>query len=478
MTTTAAVPMSERAVKQTVRLVLLTSFVIFADVAVLLLAAPIMQRDLHAGVADIELMVAAYQIGYAGTLITGGRLGDILGRRTMFTLAYAAFGTTSIACGLAQSAGWLIGFRAAQGIAAAMLSPQVLATIQLVLPPERRVGAFAAQGAALSLATVAGPLVGALIVSANPFGAGWRAIFLVNVPIATVAILCRRLIPAYRSPTAKRLDLGGAALAVLALTAIMASLSLGPLTHWAWLLLATVPPLAIAFLVRQRGLDRAGLDPLLPPGLWRDRAFRTGLVLYLVLYAGFSAFFLYYSIVLQTGYRLAPVPAALGLVPGGLATMAVSPLSGRLSRKFGARRLLTAGCLTCSAGFLTLLAPLSIVDNKALAIWTAPSLLVIGGGFGLVFAPLLSVVVYGIRGSEAGAASGLLSTAQLIGGALGVGLMGILFQAALPGTIDTATAAQLATGLRYALLLTATGFLLSPLLIAALPRAKPTERTT
>ena len=465
----------ERTARRAVWLVLSATFVVSADISIVAVAAPPIQRGLHASSGDIELTVAAYQIAYAALLITGGRLGDIFGRRTLFTWAFAGFVVTSAACGLATSPGQLVAFRAVQGVTAALLSPQVMATIQIVLPPEKRAAAFGAQGAMLSLATVIGPVFAGLLYSGNIMGLSWRPIFLVNVPFGLAAIwLGRRYIPTLRNPAAKRLDVPGTCLVVLALVALMAPLSLGeqygwPL--WCWLSLAAAPLLIVAFLRLQQAEERRGGSPLLPPDLWRDRAFRTGILLFLLAFSGVVSFFLYYFTLIQTAYNVSTLWAAVTTVPVGIGTIALSAASGRLVRRWGGRRVASAGAVVCCLGALSMFLPVVLARNSSLALWSIPSQLVLGSGIGMLFAPLLSVVLAGIRSTNAGAAAGLLVTMQIAGGALGVSAMGLLFNSRLPGgSTDTATHGQLSSAMVHAMLYNPVSFMVALLIILILPK--------
>lgn len=391
----------------------------------------------------------------------------------MFTAAFAGFVVTSALCGLAASAGQLIAFRGLQGLAAALLAPQVLATIQIVLPPERRTRAYAAQGAVLSLAAMSGPAIAGLLVAANILGSSWRPIFLINVPIGIVAIILGfRLIPTVRSPSAKRLDIPGVLLVMLALVSLMVPLTLGALNGWplwAWLGLVLVPGLGWLFLWSQRLQESRGRSPLLPTGLWRDRAFRLGILLYLLVFSGITAFYLFYFILIQRGYGVSPLLAAISVMPSGLATLVFSLASWRFVRRWGGRRIVAIGAATSGLGFLSLLVPVTQVADASVAVWTIPSQLVVGTGFGLLLAPLLSVVLAGIRSAEAGAAAGLLTTAQIMGGAFGVGVNGLLFQSQLPGTIDLASTGELVAGMTRSLLYNPVVFVLVLAVVAVLP---------
>lgn len=466
---------SERAAKLTVALVLTATFVAYADLGMVNIAAPTLQRQLHANVGDLELMVAGYQIAYAGILVTGGRLADIFGCRRVFIGAFGAFVLTSAACGLATSAGEMIAFRVLQGMSAGLLAPQVVTIIQVVLPPARRAGAFAALGAVISIASAIGPLLAGFLIWADVLGLGWRPIFLINVPIGIAAIgLALRLVPTLTGQRARRLDIPGSLIVAAALIALMVPLTLGQLygwPAWAWLSLGAVPVLGALFAMSQRWLERRARDPLLPAVLWRDKAFRTGFVLYFLAFSGVVAFFFYYSILIQSGYHITPLWLAVTVIPFGTATGISSTISGRMIRRFEGWRVLAAGAALCGLGFLSMLVPITQVASGDVAVWMIPSQLVAGAGLGLLIAPLLGAVLAGIKTSEAGAASGLLSMAQVIGGALGVGLMGLLFQSSLARGVTAATAAELRSGLARSVIFNPVVLALSLVIIVTLLRA-------
>ena len=463
-----------RGAKLTVALVLTATFVAYADLSMVNIAAPILRRQLHANVGDLELMVSGYQVAYAAILVTGGRLADIFGCRRVFVGAFGAFVLTSVACGLATSAGEMIAFRVLQGVSAGLLAPQVVAIIQVVLPPERRAGAFAALGAVISIATTIGPLLAGFLIWADVLGMSWRPIFLINVPIGVVAmVLGLRLVPTLTGQRAKRLDITGSVVAAALLVALMVPLTFGQLygwPEWTWLSLAAVPALGALFVVSQRWLDRRGGDPLMPAVLWQDRIFRTGFLLYLIIFSGVVAFFLYYSILVQSGYRITPLRLALTIIPFGVATGFFSAISGRMARRFGNLRVLAAGTAVCGLGFLSMLAPVIQIPSGMVAVWMIPSQLAAGAGLGLVIALLLGAVLSEVRSSEAGAASGLLSVAQVVGGALGVGLMGLLFQSSLARAAAAVTAAELRSGMARSLLFNPIAFALSIIVIVTMLR--------
>ncbi len=235
--------------------------------------------------------------------------------------------------------------------------------------------------------------------------------------------------------------------------------------------------LAWVFLWSQRSQERRGRAPLLPTDLWRDKAFRVGLLLYLILFSGVVAFYVYYYILLETGYEVAPWRAGLTTISAGVGTILTSVVSVNLVRRWGGRRTVAVGTLVSGLGFFSMLIPVVAVRSPAAASWNIPPQVLAGAGLGLLLAPLLSVVLAGIRSAEVGAAVGLLTTAQTIGGAIGVGVTGLLFQIPLRGAIGTATAGQLATGMSFSLLYNPIVFALSLVIIMRLPKQKmPGER--
>ncbi|WP_371649206.1 MULTISPECIES: MFS transporter [unclassified Streptomyces] len=458
-----------------VRLVLLAAFMVLADVSIMNITAPAIQQDLHADFGQIQLMVAGYQAAYAAVLVTGGRLGDIFGRRQLFVIGSICFTLASAACGLAGSPGQLISFRVLQGASAALLYPQVIATIQIVLPPARRMAALGTLGAVMGIATIAGPLGAGGLIEADVAGLDWRPIFLINIPIGLVLVVAGlKLMPTVRNLAKQRLDLGGMVLSVATLLSLIVPLTVGRAQDWptwSWVLLALCPLPGVLFVLLQRNLGRSGGSPLVPASLWADRAFRGGALLYLVFFSAAICFFLYYAVLLEYGYGFSPFRAALSAAPYAVGTMASSLAGRKLIPSWGARRVAVTGACVCAAGTLTMLPVVHLVQESSVALALVPSLVVTGAGMGMVIAPLLTLVLSGIRSTEAGAAAGLLSTAQQIGSALGVLVMGWLFLLPTPDdALDGARASQLTTGLGWGLVFETVVFLISAALIAKLSK--------
>jgi EmrB/QacA subfamily drug resistance transporter len=410
--------------------VLIAPFVVVLDFFIVNVAIPSMQARLHAGSGAVEWVVAGYGLTFAIGLITGGRLGDRFGRRRMFSLGLLLFTIASGACGLAPSAAVLVGARIGQGLAAALLMPQALAIIGVIYDGARRVQAFSIYGMALGLAAVSGQLIGGALIQADPAGLGWRTVFLINIPVGVVGLLLAwQLVPESRASGTKGLDLTGASLVTLALTAIVLPLIEGrsqgwPL--WTWLSLAVSPLLLLGFTCHQRWLGRRGGNPLLHPQLFRERAFTVGLIAQLAFFSSMASFFLVFALYLQQGRGLSPLKAGLVFTILAAAYLVASARAPQLTQRFG-RRLPILGGMVLAAGHGLLAGTVVDVGTGHSVGLLAPALLLIGAGMGLVLTPLTSTVLANLAPQNAGAASGALSTMQQVGNALGVAITGVIF---------------------------------------------------
>ncbi|KOT91843.1 MFS transporter [Streptomyces sp. NRRL F-5755] len=433
--------------------VLIGIFVAVLDTFIVLVATPAIQQDLHASDADVQLVLAGYQLAYAVALITGARLGDLIGRKRCFLIGMALFTLASAACAAAPGAGALIGARLVQGLGAAVMSPQVFSTIQVLLPPERRARAFGVLGAVIGTAGVAGQLLGGVLVSADLFGTSWRPIFWVNVPVGLLTLaLAAALVPESRAPEARRLDLAGAAVLTPALFLLVVPLVEGreagwPL--WTWLSLALGALALVAFARVERRVEARGGSPLVRLRLLRSRAFAVGMVLVLLAYFGINSFFLVLSVTLQDGLGLGTLAAGACYLPFAAAFFAGSLAAGRLAR-YG-RRPLQAGALVLGLGHAAAIAVVLQAGPALTARSLAVPLLVIGAGTGVLVTPLLNAVLARVRPAEIGMASGILSTGQQVGGSVGVAAIGVIFYGTLggsahhdPGAYGSALAAALA----------------------------------
>ncbi len=424
--------------------VLSGTFLAMVDFFVVNVALPSIDAELHASSAELELVVAGYGIAYALLLVLGGRLGDAFGRRRLFRAGMAAFTVTSLACGLAPDAGVLVVSRVLQGTAAAMMVPQVLATIQASTEGIRRARAIGLYGATGGLAAVVGQVAGGALVSADLAGSGWRPIFLVNVPIGLAGVLAaRRYLPDTRADAPTGIDHAGTGLLAATLVALLLPAVEGRQFGWpSWLLalLALAPFLALAFAAAQRRLERDGGVPLLPPSLLAVPTMRAGLLAAIPFFTGFGGFMFVYALAEHAGGRGSPLATGLGIAPMGVAFLATSLGAVRLVSRYGPR-VLVVGALVQCAGLLGIAAVLASRPLLASPAELAPLTAVLGAGQGLVMSPLFRLALAQVPAHRAGVASGLLVTVQQVSLALGVATLGGLFLAtAGPGRLGVRAA--------------------------------------
>jgi EmrB/QacA subfamily drug resistance transporter len=410
--------------------VLTAGFMQLVDISIVNVAIPSIQRDLDATYSQIQWVLAGYQLAFAVMLITGGRLGDIFGRKRLFMIGMAGFTLASALCGLAQSPGMLIGSRVLQGLMGAVMFPQILSVIQVTFPPKERAGAFGLFGATIGLATITGPLVGGLLIQADLFGLQWRPIFLVNVPIGVLALVAAaRYLVESRAPQALRLDPIGVTIVTAGLLLFVYPLVQGrdldwPL--WTFLSMAAAVPVLVLFGVYERHKKRLDGSPLVDMDLFRQRSFVPGLAVAGIFFMGIPAFFLTFSLWLQIGLGFTALHAGLTGIPFAVGSAVASAASVRLAPALG-RRILSVGSLLLVAGMAGLIWTVDRYGGAIHSWQLLPALLVCGLGLGSVVAPLVNVVLAGIRGQDAGSASGVLTTVQQVGGAVGVALIGVVF---------------------------------------------------
>jgi EmrB/QacA subfamily drug resistance transporter len=431
-------------------IMLTAQFMFVVDAFVVNVAIPAIRADLAASPSQIEAIIAVYQLAYAAVLITGGRLGDIHGRKLVFIAGLLGFTATSLLCGLAGSPTTLILARLAQGTTAALMVPQVLASVHTLFPGEERARAFAVFGVALGLGGAAGFALGGWLVSLDLAGLGWRAVFFVNVPVGVLTILAAlALLPRSRRDPAARLDLPGAAMLFLGLSLLLGPALFGHDFGWAWYLapvaLAGVVALRL-LLVLQRHRASRGLLPLLDLALLGERGFQLGLAATFCFYLSVTSFYLIVTLLLQGRLRFTPVESGLTMVPLALAFVIASRWAVRLAQSHG-MAVLIAGCAVELAGLVVTGAVVVALRRPGLPA-VAGSLVIYGFGQGLVMAPLFSTVLSRVRHAHAGSASGVLVTVQQAAGATGIAVMGALYFAVRAAVSDVAAflVASAATG--------------------------------
>ncbi|WP_235994112.1 MFS transporter [Nonomuraea montanisoli] len=444
------------------------------DATIVTVAAPATAQDLGAGDAQIQWTIAAYTLALGAGLITGGRLGDQYGRKRLFMIGLAGFMVTSALCALAVDPGMLIGMRSGQGLTAGIMVPQVFGIIRASFAPGERAKAFGAYGAVQGLASVAGPLLGGLLVDADLFGLGWRTIFWINVPVSVLALISgARVLPESRSASTARLDLTGALLAATGILLLLLPIIQAETWGWTWasyaLLAAGTTVLAI-FLAYERRLTGRGSEPVFDPALLRVRAFAVGLSASVLFFGGIGPSFLTLSVYLQNGTGRTAWETGLVILPYALGSIITSGLGVALAAKAG-RALLITGSLTIAASQLVLW--FIVRDGNDPGYWLLALALFIGGlGLGLAAPILVNVVLAGVPGRNAGAAGGVLSTVNQIGGAVGIAVLGTIFFTTVTGSATGAPALpDHSHALSVVLIVSAALYLVTALVMLALPKA-------
>jgi EmrB/QacA subfamily drug resistance transporter len=434
--------------------VLLTgAFLPILDFNVVNLALPAIRQDLDATPSELQFVISAYAATYAVFLITGGRLGDVFGRRRMFLLGVAGFTIASILCGIAWSPGMLIAGRILQGLTATVMAPQVLASIRVLFPPAEQGLALGLYGATFGLANICGQLLGGALVETRPFGLAWQAIFLVNVPIGFLAFIGGlTFLGDSRAPEAPKLDIGGVILLSLTLGFLVYPLIEGRDAGWPmWIIamLVASPVSLVAFIRFEARLSARGGDPLVALHLLRNSVFVIGLVMALAFYM-LSSFYLTFAVYLQSGLRMSPLSAGLATLPFAVGFFASSLASSYVMLKIGVRTL-TLGFALQVLGFGAVMLSVAKVIPLNLGIG-----LTVGGlGFGLVMPSVIKAVIGSIDQRHAGLASGMMISTFQIGAALGVAVIGSVFYSSIGTRLDLdaySHAFALALGCNVALL--------------------------
>jgi EmrB/QacA subfamily drug resistance transporter len=421
-------------------------FMTLLDLTIVNIAIPNMIDKLHASLDDVLWVINAYALVLAVLLITAGRLGDIFGPRILFVGGVTLFTAASVACGLALNPAMLIAFRAVQGGGAALLMPQTLTILTNVFPPERRGAAFGIWGAVAGVATIAGPTLGGLLVTAFD----WRYIFFVNLPIGIIVLaLSFIIIPDQRLGRSHRIDLAGVLLATVALLAICYGLVEGQRYNWGTIVSFISIPLVIGFgLVALLGfvLYQAriqGREPLVPFSLFRDRNYSLMNFVSGAVTIGMMGIFLPFTIYLQSVLGFTALKAGLTIAPASLVSMFVAPAAGRMSDRIGGKYILICG-LTLFAAGMAWVAAIATVGS----VWYdfLPCLALAGIGIGCTFAPMTTVAMRDIRPQMAGAASGVLNTTRQVGAVIGSSAVGALLENRLVTTL-TSQASRRTAGL-------------------------------
>jgi EmrB/QacA subfamily drug resistance transporter len=409
-------------------------FMIMLDTTIVNVAIPAMSAGLNTTLDQILWVLNSYILVYAVLLITAGRLGDLYGQRTLFAIGLAIFTVASGLCGFAQDANQLIVARILQGVGGALLTPQTLAILTSLFPPERRGAAFGIWAGVAGLATLAGPTLGGAIVTYID----WRWIFFVNVPIGIAALIATfAIIPDLRPGRHHGWDVVGVILATSGLFGVIFGLIEGERFNWGEIgsYVVTIPEVIVAgvvLLVLFVIWERYQAEPLVPLSLFDERNFAVSNWIAAAIAFGMMSLFLPIVIYLQSVRDFSALTAGLTLAPMSLTSMVVAPFAGRLADRIGGKYILMTGIFVFAVGFgsLTYVAgPDSTWIN-----FLVPAI-VAGGGMGMTFAPMTTVAMRNISPRMAGAASGVLNTTRQVGAAVGSAVVGALLQNRLAITL-------------------------------------------
>ncbi|MEV4238491.1 MFS transporter [Nocardia sp. NPDC050408] len=428
---------------------LVAGFMDLLDVTIVNVALPTIQSDLNAPYADLEWVVSGYLLGFAALLITGGRLGDLVGRKTILLVGLTLFTLASLACGIAPDPAWLIAARIVQGATAGLMIPQILAIMHVSFPADERGKVLGIWGGVLGSASVAGLIVGGILVQANLFDWAWRPIFLVNVPVGMLAIPAAMvLVRQSRSATADRLDPIGTVLAIGAVLLLAYPLTEGRTLGWpvwTFALIAAAALVLVAFVAFERRRTATVGSPLVVLNLFRERTFSVGMAVWLLFWIALGGYFLVWTLYLQAGLGWTPLRAGLSASPFAVAAAAGAGSSVQVFVPRYGRMVLFAGAMINAAGFGLYLYLAAHYGSGITSVRMFAPLAISGFGFGLFVAPTVDLILSGVPGHDAGSASGQLSTIQQVGMALGVALAGVFFFTQLDNTSGHGTTATIPT---------------------------------
>ena len=397
-------------------------FMVMLDNTVVNVALPSIQRDLDVSTANLEWTVNAYTLTFAVLLVTGGRLGDIFGRRRWFLIGVVIFGASSLFIAFSQTSEWLVAGRALQGVGAAFMMPATLSIITNAFPPQERGKAIGTWAGASAVALAIGPVVGGFLVE----HVSWQSIFLINVPVAVLAVVVTLWAThESRDPTAVRtVDYWGVVTISIGLGALVLGLVEG--NSWGWTSAGIIALFAIAVL----GLagffvaEHRVRAPMLDFSYFRSRSFAgANLVAFIVSFAMLAMFF-FLALYMQNVRGYSPLEAGIRFLPSTAVIIVMGPIAGRLADRVGPRPLMSLGLVLVSASML--LQSFLAVDTPYG--YLAAGFALMGLGMGLVMSPMSTAAMNAVDQSKAGAASGILSMSRMVGGTFGVAVMGALIQ--------------------------------------------------
>jgi EmrB/QacA subfamily drug resistance transporter len=443
-------------------------FMIMLDNTVVNVALPSIGRDLNVQISSLEWVVTAYALTFAALLITGGKLGDLMGRRRIFVIGIAIFTLSSLGCGLATTSGVLIGARAVQGVGAALMNPASLSIITATFPPRERGQAIGIWAGVSAMALAIGPLVGGLIVD----NLNWNWIFFINIPVGVAGIIVSQLVIKESRDTSheQSIDLPGLITSSAGLFALTYALIEGNKHGW------TSPEIvglflgAVALLVAFVLVEHFQRLPMLDLSLFRVGSFTGANLVAMLVSLGMFGVFFFVSLYIQNILGFSPTKAGASFLPMTLLIIVVAPMAGKASDRIGSRWLMGTGMTL--VGFSLLLYQRVGLHST---FWTLlPAMLLGGVGMAMTMSPMTAAAMGSVPVDKAGVGSGVLNSFRQLGGSLGIALMGAIVASYVtvpPGSPESAQ--QFVDGLHAALLVAAVITFLAAVVAVVLVRTRP-----
>ena len=405
-------------------------FMIMLDNTVVNVALPSIQRSLHASTSSLEWTVNAYTLSFAVLLVTGGRLGDIFGRRKLFLAGVVIFAGSSAAIGFSPNDTWLVAWRAVQGAGAALMMPATLSIITNAFPPAERGKAIGTWAGVSAMALAIGPVVGGFLVES----VSWQSIFFLNIPVAVGAVLITLFaVRESRDETVERsVDVPGVLTLTIGLAALVLALVEGNAWHWGSTRELSLFAVAAAGLASFVIVERRRRAPMVDFRFFHSRTFLgANIVAFIVSFAMLAMFF-FLALYMQNILHYTPLQAGVRFLPSTLMIVLIAPIAGRLTDRVGPRPLMTFGLL-CVSGSLLWQSQLSVASAYTVLL---PGFVLMGVGMAFVMSPMSTAAMNAVDQAKAGVASGILSMNRMVGGTFGVAVLGALVSSLGRSKID------------------------------------------
>jgi len=443
-------------------------FMIMLDNTVVNVALPSIQRDLGASLSGLEWTVNGYTLSFAVLLATGGRLGDIFGRRLTFMVGVVVFALSSATAGLAPSTDFLVLSRVVQGIGAALMMPATLSIVTDAFPAEERGKAMGTWAGVSALALAVGPVLGGFLTE----HVSWRAIFYLNIPVAVGAVAAALFAVRESRDTSvgREVDYAGVVVLTAALTALVLALVEGNAWGWGSPEIVSLLVGAALGLVAFVAIELRVRVPMVEFRFFADRNFVGAVVVALIVSFAMLGVFFFLALYMQNILGYSPLEAGVRFLPSTLMIVGVAPVAGRLSDRFGARWLIAGGLVIVAASLYSFSG--IAVDSSYLDL--LPGFMLLGIGIAMTMSPMTSAAMNAVAVEKAGIASGVLSMFRMVGGSLGVAVTGAIFQGVV-GDPATATPTEFVDALGEAMLVSAAVALVGAAVGVAAIRARRRE---